>query len=57
MNDLTIMESQKFGQVRKVLVDGEWMYVASDVAKALDKLFTSPQFVTKYCHPLLADMQ
>lgn len=35
MNDITIMESPKFGQVRKVLVDGEWMYVASDVAKAL----------------------
>lgn len=35
MNDITIMESPKFGQVRKVLVDGEWMYVALDVAKAL----------------------
>lgn len=35
MNDITIMESPKFGQVRKVLVDGEWYYVAKDVAKAL----------------------
>ena len=41
MNDITIMENPKFGQVRKVLVDGEWMYVASDVAKALD--YTNPR--------------
>ena len=35
MDNITVMENPKFGQVRKVLVDGEWMYVASDVAKAL----------------------
>lgn len=35
MNEITIMENPQFGQVRKVLVDGEWFYVGSDVAKAL----------------------
>lgn len=35
MNEITIMENPRFGQVRKVLVDGEWFFVGSDVAKAL----------------------
>ena len=35
MDNITVMENPKFGQVRKVLVDGEWMYVALDIAKAL----------------------
>lgn len=35
MNEITIMENPRFGQVRKVLVDGEWFYVAKDVAAAL----------------------
>lgn len=33
--ELTIMENPRFGQVRKVLVDGEWFFVAKDVAKSL----------------------
>lgn len=35
MNEITIMENPRFGKVRKVMVNGEWYYVASDVAKAL----------------------
>lgn len=35
MNEITIMENPRFGRVRKVLVDGEWFFVAKDVAAAL----------------------
>lgn len=35
MNDLKIFESQEFGQVRTVDIDGKPYFVASDVAKAL----------------------
>lgn len=35
MNEITIMENPRFGKVRKVMVNGEWYYVAKDVAKAL----------------------
>lgn len=36
MNDITIMESPKFGQVRKMEIGGETLYCATDVACALD---------------------
>lgn len=35
MNEITIMENPRFGKVRKVMVNGEWYYVALDIAKAL----------------------
>lgn len=41
MNEITIMENPRFGKVRKVMVNGEWYYVASDVAKALE--YTNPR--------------
>lgn len=35
-NGITIMENPKFGQVRKMEIDGEILYCATDVARALD---------------------
>lgn len=35
MNEITIMENPRFGKVRKVMVNGEWYYVALDIAKHL----------------------
>lgn len=34
MDNITVMENPKFGQVRKVLVDGEWMYAMRCEGKA-----------------------
>ena len=36
MNDLTIFNHEQFGQVRTAIIDGEPMFVASDVCKALE---------------------
>lgn len=36
MNDITVMENPKFGQVRKIEINGETLYCATDVARALD---------------------
>lgn len=41
MNEITIMENPRFGKVRKIMVNDEWHYVASDVAKALE--YTNPR--------------
>lgn len=47
-NGITIMENPKFGQVRKVLVNSEWYYVATDIAKALE--YVNPRdAVLKHC--------
>ena len=47
-NDVTIMESPRFGKVRKVMMGGEWYYVATDVAKALE--YVNPRdAVLKHC--------
>lgn len=47
-NDVTIMESPRFGKVRKVMMRGEWYYVATDVAKALE--YVNPRdAVLKHC--------
>lgn len=47
-NDVTIMENPRFGKVRKVLVNSEWYYVATDIAKALE--YVNPRdAVLKHC--------
>lgn len=48
MNEITIMENPRFGKVRKVMVNGEWYYVASDVAKSLE--YSNPRdAILRHC--------